>query len=901
MLKKLHKFTSNYMIQFFKKIMTFCAVLTSCVLHAQLTVNAGNDTTVCAGSPVVLGGAPTVNGGTAPYSYYWSPNVGLSCDTCANPVATANANSNYVLMVVDAIGDTISDTIGIAVNRLPQVSITGPDTAVCRGQQVYLQGNANIFACGAALPCANTSPSLQIGNGTTLQPGDVITYPSIFGNYAQSCRQQLLYKGDELLQVLGGPKTISTIGFFVEQWNTNALLNNFTIKMGCTSLDSLTDWDDVTITVLNSTTVQPGGNWNDFALNSSFYWDGSSNLVVEICFNNPGLYGNQLNKAACTITPSASYIFSAGSNNQCDVNAIPSVSNIRPNMHLGYCSPTAQSGPGLYSWQAAIGADSVFFPLNQNTYILTESSCIYYLTVTDNNGCTNSDSIQIDVRSDSIHAVITVTNASCSSLPQDGAISAIISSPDSMINYIVWDSINGNIWSGTALGNDSLYFPLLQAGIHHLFLNDGHCGSADYTFYIDNDDTIPPTVIITVTAATCGLNNGKVRAIVFGMGITTYQITDSAGVSVTTGNGYNDDTIKLNSLYPGLYHLVLNGCFYLDTTFGIPDNKSGTLSYVIDSTDPTCPFLNNGVINAILYAHGDSIIFKLLDFNSTAVLDSGVVADSGAINFTSLVAGTYPLVISDSFCTALYDITLFAPLPPNYTGNSLTPSCYGDSSSSGCVNIAGGTQPFSYVWSDPAISGACPYNMAAGNYKLTVTDANNCSTVISDIIVLQNPAITYQKTGEQQGPNTDSVTLSITGGSPPYTVFWGDGGITQTSSTGGHLYTTATLNQVTIQDSIGCYVYDTIVSSFSIGILQTSSSSIIIFPNPATGQLFIESNEIAMDEIEILDITGKQVLHQYLNGAHQSMMNIPELTDGVYLLNVRSAGLEYRSRFVKAQ
>ena len=101
------------------------------------------------------------------------------------------------------------------------------------------------------------------------------------------------------------------------------------------------------------------------------------------------------------------------------------------------------------------------------------------------------------MRSDSIHAVITVTNASCSSLPQDGAISAIISSPDSMINYIVWDSINGNIWSGTALGNDSLYFPLLQAGIHHLFLNDGHCGSADYTFYIDNDDTIPPTVIIT--------------------------------------------------------------------------------------------------------------------------------------------------------------------------------------------------------------------------------------------------------------------------------------------------------------------------------------------------------------------------------------------------------------------
>jgi hypothetical protein len=54
---------------------------------ANLQVNAGNDVFLCAGSSgVQLNGSATGAGGS--YTYAWTPTAGLSCTTCANPIAT---------------------------------------------------------------------------------------------------------------------------------------------------------------------------------------------------------------------------------------------------------------------------------------------------------------------------------------------------------------------------------------------------------------------------------------------------------------------------------------------------------------------------------------------------------------------------------------------------------------------------------------------------------------------------------------------------------------------------------------------------------------------------------------------------------------------------------------------
>ncbi len=84
--------------------------------------DAGTDIDIVIGSSTAIGGSPTASGGTAPYTYSWTPTTGLDDATLANPTATPTDTTTYTVVVTDASGCT--DTDDITVNVLPLVSIT---------------------------------------------------------------------------------------------------------------------------------------------------------------------------------------------------------------------------------------------------------------------------------------------------------------------------------------------------------------------------------------------------------------------------------------------------------------------------------------------------------------------------------------------------------------------------------------------------------------------------------------------------------------------------------------------------------------------------------------------------------------------------------------------------------
>ena len=75
-------------------------------------------------------------------------------------------------------------------------------------------------------------------------------------------------------------------------WETisqNGATNNFygfTIRMGCTNLNSINSWQSGLTTVFNSQNVTVNLGWNDFVFNTAYEWDGVSNLIIEVCFDN---------------------------------------------------------------------------------------------------------------------------------------------------------------------------------------------------------------------------------------------------------------------------------------------------------------------------------------------------------------------------------------------------------------------------------------------------------------------------------------------------------------------------------------------------------------------------------------------------------------------------------------
>lgn len=93
---------------------------------------------------------------------------------------------------------------------------------------------------------------------------------------------------------------------------------------------------------------------------------------------------------------------------------------------------------------------------------------------------------------------------------------------------------------------------------------------------------------------------------------------------------------------------------------------------------------------------------------------------------TDLSAGTYPLEINDTLgCTVLTNVVINEPAPLTLDNFVLTNANDGANGSI-AVNMSGGSEPYSYLWSNEA-TGAENTDLAQGTYDLLVTDNNGCT------------------------------------------------------------------------------------------------------------------------------------------------------------------------------
>ncbi|MBI3509358.1 MAG: gliding motility-associated C-terminal domain-containing protein [Bacteroidetes bacterium] len=90
-----------------------CSVLSQVIVGSVSTLNpdAGIFTTINLGQSTQLNGT---GGG----NYSWAPAGGLSCTTCANPVASPTVTTTYTMTVTDSLGCTATDTVTVFVDIL---------------------------------------------------------------------------------------------------------------------------------------------------------------------------------------------------------------------------------------------------------------------------------------------------------------------------------------------------------------------------------------------------------------------------------------------------------------------------------------------------------------------------------------------------------------------------------------------------------------------------------------------------------------------------------------------------------------------------------------------------------------------------------------------------------------
>lgn len=141
--------------------------------NGTFTANAGLDQLRCGpgAAGVQLGGTPIATGGNAPYTYQWTPAVGLSCTNCPNPTANNNATITYTLTVYDADSSCVdTDQVTVTYSTLPTASFTFTGNNTCASTPIAFTNTSpglnNTFSWTFGDPSSGTQNTSSQANPT---------------------------------------------------------------------------------------------------------------------------------------------------------------------------------------------------------------------------------------------------------------------------------------------------------------------------------------------------------------------------------------------------------------------------------------------------------------------------------------------------------------------------------------------------------------------------------------------------------------------------------------------------------------------------------------------------------------------------------------------------------------
>lgn len=192
-------------------------------------------------------------------------------------------------------------------------------------------------------------------------------------------------------------------------------------------------------------------------------------------------------------------------------------------------------------------------------------------------------------------------------------------------------------------------------------------------------------------------------------------------------------------------------------------------------TPVSCNGLSDG--NITMGITGSSGPFT---WNWTRTSPAGSGSGSG-LQLTNLSTGTYTVTVSDaSGCTGTFTTLVSQPAVLSVTPTVSNYLCFGQTGSIN-LTVTGGNPGFTFDWADlpGTMDPKDRVNLTAGNYSVTVTDTKGCSANLSSTVTGPLSALSVQLVSKQDvscnGANNGTISASVSGGTPGYTILWNDG------------------------------------------------------------------------------------------------------------------------------
>ncbi len=136
---------------------------------------------------------------------------------------------------------------------------------------------------------AFSQTDISIGTGTTGNTGT--GYPAPLQDWYEGSRAQYLFRASELISAGMSPGVITALKLNVVNMNTfSGDMQQLQVKIGGTTATTLTSTWEATTPVFGPVDYTPTLGINTFTFSAPFFWNGSDNIVIEIC---NGLAGNE--------------------------------------------------------------------------------------------------------------------------------------------------------------------------------------------------------------------------------------------------------------------------------------------------------------------------------------------------------------------------------------------------------------------------------------------------------------------------------------------------------------------------------------------------------------------------------------------------------------------------------
>ena len=853
------------------------------------------------------------SGGVSPFTYSWSSGGSAATETGLSSGA-------YTVSVTDANGCTVAGLAAVSDSTGPTIVISATTDATCNGDAngaltvsasggttpyAYAWSNGEMTAAITDLSAGDyivsvtdASTCMSVTTGTINEPDALdASFTVVQGECGEST-------GSASVTVTGG-----TPGYFY-QWDSNAGSGVTTTATGLSA-----NAYEVTITDASScthTATVTVGNSNAPALSVSSTdvscfgaGDGSIDLTVT-GGTTPYVYlwtwtGGSSFVEDLSSLEADDYTVMVQDGSDCWIGT--SVEITEPQLSSSM-TVTGTACIGGANGSASVSVSSGYQPYSYSWSNSATSSSLsgltaatYTVVVTDSNGCTVNDTAIVSDPS-SIVSGITATHVSCNG-GSDGEADLTVSGGSAPYAYL-WDNPAASTIADITV---------LSAGTYRVLITDS-CGVTAMDSIVITEPALL-TVSMTYTDVSC-----------YGGGDGTATATPSGGTTpynYVWNNGQTDSTAV--GLFPGLQAVNvfdLNGCIGANNvTIGEP----GALTVAAAATDATCNGGSDGTVSLTIsggtvpyeyaWSNGDStmnisgvsagtytvsvtdscgslvtssasvaepaapsLVVATVDVNCNAGNDGSVdLTVSGGTSpyaylwsnaattedITGLVAGTYSVAITDACGLTLADtsaITEPAQLTTSITGNNTT--CYALGDGSATVTAAGGTTPYNYQWSNSQTS-SIAIGLFPGNYSVNVNDDNGCLASALVTITQPDDLVLTISTVEATCNSADgSATVSVTGGTSPYTYLWDDAGAQSTAAAAALVEGTY---MVDVTDSNGCTASATAMVDITV-----ATPEICLVDVDSTGKYVVvwEKTGLAIDSFRIYRETSTTGVYEVI-------------------------------------